>query len=159
MNLSVSITTELAAPHEHPLVGEFVCSLLKELFPEQSSNFQESVYVAAAVKLLGNARSVWALVAKSGELPVGVIVLNECAAIYACGAFGEISELYVLPQFRGMRVGECLLAAADKFAIAKGWTVLEVGTPGLPRWQRTVDFYLANGFSEIGPRLERNTGM
>jgi GNAT superfamily N-acetyltransferase len=159
MNSAANITTELAGTHEHQLVGGFVCSLLKELFPEQASNFHDSVYVAAAVKLLGNATCVWAILAKKGDTPVGAIVLNECAAIYAGGAFGEISELYVLPQFRSMRVGEFLLAAADKFAVTKGWPFLEVGTPGLPRWQRTVDFYLENGFSEIGPRLERNTGM
>ena len=50
-------------------------------------------------------------------------------------------------------------AKANTFSISKGWQFLEVGAPGLPRWQRTVDFYLGNGFSVIGPRLERNTGL
>lgn len=159
MNSPAKITTELAVTCEYQLVGGLVCLLLKELFPEQADNFHDSVYVAAAVKLLSKATCVWAILAKTGDTPVGVIVLNECAAIYAGGAFGEISELYVLPQFRNMRVGELLLAAADKFAATKGWPFLEVGTPGLPKWQRTVDFYIENGFSEIGPRLERNTGM
>ncbi|MDR3372055.1 GNAT family N-acetyltransferase [Rhodoferax sp.] len=158
MKNSSDIVISLADAHEHPQVGIFVCALLRELFPEQAHNFAEATYVAAAVELLGDATKVWAMLAKREDRPVGVIVLNECAAIYAGGVFGEISELYVLPEFRSKDIGAMLLTAADKFAVEKGWSVLEVGAPGLPRWQSTVDFYLNNGFSVIGPRMERNTG-
>ncbi len=34
--------------------------------------------------------------------------------------------------------------------------MLEVGAPSVPKWQRTVDFYLRNGFEEVGPRLYRS---
>ncbi|HEY8906099.1 MAG TPA: GNAT family N-acetyltransferase [Rhodoferax sp.] len=122
---------------------------------DSPANFAESTYVAAAVQLLGDATKVWAILAKVGDRPVGVIVLNECAAIYAGGVFGEISELYVLPEFGNLDIGAALLAAADKLAAEKKWSVLEVGAPSLPRWQSTVDFYLNNGFSVIGPRMER----
>jgi hypothetical protein len=29
----------------------------------------------------------------------------------------------------------------------------EVGAPAVPRFQRTVNFYVRNGFVEVGPRL------
>ena len=33
-----------------------------------------------------------------GARPVGILTLYECAAVYALGRFGEISELYVAPE-------------------------------------------------------------
>ena len=70
--------------------------------------------------------------------------------------FGEITELYIKPEFRSKRIGEELISQAKRFARERGWNALEVGAPDLPRSQRTVNFYLRNGFSEIGPRLELN---
>jgi GNAT superfamily N-acetyltransferase len=157
MKKFADVVTSQAEMHDYEQIGIFVCALLRELFPEQANNFAESTYTAAAVQLLGDAAKVWAILAKVNGKPVGVIVMNQCAAIYAGGNFGEISELYVLPEFRNLNIGAALLDAADKFAAEKKWPVLEVGAPGLPRWQRTVDFYLANGFTLIGPRMERNT--
>ncbi len=46
---------------------------------------------------------------------IGVITLHECAAIYAGGIFGEISELYVKPEFSSLKVGELLLASAIEY--------------------------------------------
>jgi GNAT superfamily N-acetyltransferase len=157
MKKSADIETSLAEVREYEQIGTFVYALLRELFPEQKNNFAESTYKAAAVRLLGDATRVWAILAKVNSKPVGVVVMNQCSAIYAGGDFGEISELYVLPEFRNLNIGVTLLDAADKFAAEKKWPVLEVGAPGLPRWQRTVDFYLENGFTLIGPRMERNT--
>ncbi len=85
--------------------------------------------------------------------PVGLLMLNECAAIYAGGKFGEISEFYVATRHRSAGVGALLVDAAADFGRNRGWLELEVGTPDVPRWQRTVDFYLEYGFKEVGPRL------
>ena len=59
-----------------------------------------------------------------------------------------------LPIFNERFVVERLIETAVFFARTQNWPVLEVGTPSLPRWQRTVDFYRRQGFREIGPRLE-----
>ena len=85
---------------------------------------------------------------------VGVVMLNECAAIYAGGRFGEISELYVVPDARSKKVGALLIEAAAAFGRTRGWPFIEVGAPSVPVWQRTVDFYLKLAFEEIGPRLQ-----
>ena len=50
-------------------------------------------------------------------------------------------------------VGAGLLSAALTFARARGWRRLEVGAPAVPRFQRTVNFYVRTGFVEVGPRL------
>jgi len=83
------------------------------------------------------------------------MTLNECAAIYAGGKFGEISELYVRPDMRSQGVAQQLLDHAQQEARARGWKRIEVGAPSQPDWHRTLNFYLRNGFDEVGPRLRR----
>ncbi len=90
--------------------------------------------------------------AGEGEI-VGVLTLNQCTAIYANGNFGEISEFYVKSNWRSSGVGAKLIQAAKKFGMDKGWSELEVGAPPQPTWQRTLDFYISQGFEYSGPRL------
>lgn len=142
-----------AAPADAERVGRLTFDLLDELFPELG--YQLDGCVEAAASLLADGTGVWAFVAIGpDEQDVGVVTLNECAAIYAGGRFGEISELYVAPDHRSSGVGAQLVAAAAGFGRERGWPDLEVGAPGVPAWQRTVDFYLRNGFEEVGPRLD-----
>ena len=125
-----------------------------EFFSEQSHLFPIEKMKNAAAELLAPGSGVWSFLAMSDDEVVGMINLNECAAIYAGGKFGEITELYIKPKFRSKNIGVKLISKAKDFAREKAWKVLEVGAPDVPRCQRTVNFYLNNGFSEIGPRLE-----
>ncbi len=45
-----------------------------------------------------------------------------------------------------------LLAKAKRIARSKGWTRLEVTTPPLPQFDRTLAFYERQGFSISGGR-------
>jgi hypothetical protein len=63
------------------------------------------------------------------------------------GRFGEICELYVVPD-------SLLIEAAVSFGRKRGWLGIEVGTPSAPTWQRTIDFYRRHGFEEVGPSLD-----
>ena len=85
--------------------------------------------------------------------PIGALMLSPCAAIYAGGAFGEISELYVTPAHRSSGVARALIAAACAEGRLRGWKRLEVGAPAQPAWARSLAFYRREGFAEIGPRL------
>jgi GNAT superfamily N-acetyltransferase len=149
-----NIKIVMAGPAESEVVGELVFSLLMEFFSEQSHLFPIEKMKKAAAELLTPGSGVWSFLAMNGDEVVGMINLNECAAIYAGGKFGEITELYVKPDFRSRKIGKKLIAQARDFAWERGWRILEVGAPDVPRCQRTVNFYLNNGFSEIGPRLE-----
>ena len=143
-----------AAPSDGETVGGMVHDLLAELFPESTDEFDRNKLCRAAATLLADDTGVWGLVAQTGDgEPVGLLMLNECAAIYAGGKFGEISEFYVAPGHRSAGVGALLVDAAADFGRERGWSGLEVGAPDTPRWQRTVDFYLGCGFKEVGPRL------
>ena len=156
MNHDIDIL--VADTTDHARVGELIWQLMVELFPEEQAEFVKETFISSAVDLLGRGERSWAFVAKiDGEI-VALLTLNECTAIYAGGLFGEISELYVAPEHRSAGIGRRLLKAANDFAARRGWPVLEVGAPRMPKWQRTLDFYEANGFVVIGPRLERSVG-
>ena len=132
-----------------------VHQLLSELTPPNEEPSTMETVRASAARLLNASCGVWAFVAEDehGDA-VGILTLNECAAIYAGGRFGEISELYVRPHVRSRRIGSELLQAAIRFGRAREWRRLEVGAPDVPRWSRTIAFYLRNGFVDVGPRLK-----
>lgn len=144
----------MAEASEAGVVARFVIALLEELFPREAGSFDERAFTEVTEKLLKGHPGVWALlaIAESGE-PAGILTLSECAAIYAGGIFGEIAEIYVCPEHRSSGLGTRLLDAAVAFGHNRQWKRLEVGAPDVPRWSRTMDFYLGYGFSEIGPRL------
>ena len=142
-----------ASPQDAEPVGHMVSKLLCELYPNLAEHYRPDATVATAQQLLGdNAYAALLAIAPGGAIG-GVVGLNECKAIYAHGAFGEIAELYVEPDFRSAGVGGLLIEAAVALAERRGWSMLEVGAPDVPRWQRTVDFYVHRGFVEVGPRL------
>jgi len=155
------IIVEADTPERVRTVAMLVASLLRELAPDQATpeddekTEKDQKIERVATTLLNGQHNVWALLAetRSGE-PVGVLTLNQCAAIYAGGRFGEISELYVAPEYRSARLGEKLLEAARNFGRNRQWTRLEVGAPEMPAWARTLGFYKAKGFREVGPRLK-----
>ncbi|MCF8068061.1 MAG: GNAT family N-acetyltransferase [Desulfobacterales bacterium] len=149
------IKIRLAQPSEAEIVGKMAYEMECELWPEQKDTLDRTRFIDAAKKLSENNAGYWAFlaIAEDDEI-VGILTLNECSAIYAGGKFGEIPEIYVSKSKRSAGVGAMLVDAASEFGRKLGWPFLEVGAPGLPKWQRTVDFYRRKGFREIGPRLE-----
>jgi GNAT superfamily N-acetyltransferase len=146
-----------AEPEEFERVGHLIYELMTELYPDTTQ--QRDAFIDAARSLLTGDTGVWSYLAMTADdRDLGVITLNECAAIYAGGRFGEISEFYVVPDFRSEGVGALLIEAAVAFGRERGWPIIEVGAPSPPIWQRTVDFYRRHGFEEIGPRLDLTLG-
>ena len=84
--------------------------------------------------------------------PVGFIALVESHALYAEGAFGIIPELFVRPAFRSQAVGMLLVEQAKAYGKSRGWTRLEVTTPPLPQFDKTLAFYERDGFAITGGR-------
>jgi GNAT superfamily N-acetyltransferase len=151
--VEAKIIVRQAGPDEFERVGRLTYELLAELYPELG--YERDGCVDSARALLAGGDGVWSFLATTqDDRDVGVVMLNECAAIYAGGRFGEISELYVVPDGRSKNVGARLTEAAIAFGRNREWPFIEVGAPSVPAWQRTVDFYLKRGFEEIGPRLQ-----
>ncbi|MEM7343118.1 MAG: GNAT family N-acetyltransferase [Chloroflexota bacterium] len=154
MTSQIKITQ--ATVKEADIVAGFVYALECELLPDQKDDFDRDALLAGAQKMLEPTYDgFWALIAyNEANEAVGLLTLNECAAIYAQGRFGEIPELYIIPDYRSAGVGAHLIEAASDFGRQRNWPFLEVGAPSVPRWQRTVDFYQRQGFTIVGPRLE-----
>lgn len=92
------------------------------------------------------------LIAKSQNLPVGIITIYEGFALYANGLFGVISELFVLPEYRKQNVGKALIDNAKEYAKKQNWSRLEVATPPIQAFERSLAFYEKEGFELSGGR-------
>ena len=90
------------------------------------------------------------LAAFDGNKIVGFGAMCESHSLYAEGAFGIIQEFYVMPKYRSKEVGKSLINEIVDFAKSKGWKRLELCTPPIPEFDRTVDFYKSNGFEITG---------
>ena len=151
----MSIVLRLAIREDAATVAHLIHALVGELDPGRADAALLAHYMDAAAAHVGRDAGYWAFLAEAPENgAVGLITLNECTAIYAGGCFGEIPELYIAPAYRSQGLGALLLDRAIAFAKTRGWSRLEVGAPDQPRWQRTVDFYRKQGFTEVGPRLK-----
>jgi GNAT superfamily N-acetyltransferase len=120
------VVVRQAEPKEFERVGHLIYELLTELYPGEA--YQRSAFVAAASTLLTGSEGAWSYLATtSAGRDVGVVTLNECAAIYAGSRFGEISEFYVVPDFRSKGVGTLLIEAAISFGRERGWISRSMG--------------------------------
>lgn len=142
------ISIRPVTPDDAPAVAEMVAALLTELGGAPGD------LVSTAHDVLARDDRVVGFLAVDDGCPVGVIMLSEGCAIFARGAFGQITELYVRPVLRSHGVAKQLLEHAIAVGRARGWRRIDVGAPAMPKWARTVAFYLANGFAEVGPRLK-----
>lgn len=142
-----------AMPDDSADVAALISRLLVELYPDSADTYRIDKLEPVTRQLL-NSTNVFGFVAESptGEI-LGVMMLNQCEAVYALGRFGEITELYVDEQHRSAGLGAALIRAGVELARARNWSMLEVGAPDVPRWQKTVEFYERNGFLSVGPRL------
>ena len=135
-----------------PVVAKLLHALLDELSPQGGPALE---MLQSTVDDVLRSNLIEGVLAFVKEEPVGVIMLNECMAIYAGGRFGEITELYVSPAYRSKGIAPMLIEAATKIAHRRGWKRFEVGAPDQPAWNRTLSFYLREGFEEVGPRLRK----
>ncbi len=81
---------------------------------------------------------------------IGFATLCESHSLYAEGTFGIIQELYVSPNYRSNTIGRQLIEAAVDYADNMNWKRLELCTPPLPAFEKTVEFYQSNGFDITG---------
>lgn len=95
------------------------------------------------------------LLAMDEGRPVGVCTLAETFALYAGGKVGVIQEFYVVPTHRSQGVGRLLLQRAFALMREQGWACLELCTPPLPMYEKTISFYQRHGFKAVGGRKMR----
>ena len=84
------------------------------------------------------------LVSMVDEEPAGCVALRQLD-----GGICEMKRLFVLPAFRGMRLGQALLDAVLKRACELGYERMRLDT--LPSMQRAIEMYTRRGFVDIAP--------
>lgn len=148
------ISIELATPADAESVTLLVIALLEEIMAATGAAHFSLDFAATVARcrdyLESGAYAV--LLAREQDDPVGFVALTETRSLYAGGTFGIIPEFYVRPEFRSRGLGAQLLAAAREHGKARGWVRLEVTTPPLPQFERTLHFYQGNGFTIAGGR-------
>jgi len=90
------------------------------------------------------------LAARQGSTIIAFGALCESHSLYAEGSFAILQEFYVLPEYRSQHVGQALIDALVVYAKQKNWKRLELCTPPVPEFERTVSFYKDNGFDITG---------
>ena len=143
-----------ASAHDAETVAELTKELLEEIMAMTGArHFSADTSALAALcrEFLAGGEYAAYLACHAGKA-VGFITLSETRALYAGGRFGIIPECYVHPVFRGKGLGAKLLAEAREHAQSRGWKRLEVTTPPLPVFERTLHFYQTNGFEVAGGR-------
>ena len=152
----MQLRIDYAQPNDAPIIAQMVGELLHEIM----ASIGTKAFSVDREETEARARS-WiedgtyiVLLARDGAQPepLGFLALYECYALYAEGSFGTIPELFVRPAYRSSGVGATLILEAQGVGQARGWRRIEVTTPPLPQFDRTLAFYQQQGFSISGGR-------
>ena len=146
---------QMASPGDAAEIAQQVGALLGEIMDATGQKAFNFKFEDARSRLSDFLRQgkYFALVTRmeSGEIS-GFVTMYESFAIYAEGAFGTIAELFVRPEYRSRSIGRHLCEAAKELGAKRGWRRLEVTTPPIPEFDRTLGFYERQGFSVTGGR-------
>lgn len=153
--MSTNITIHRATVDDSGEVAAMVGELLAEIMDAigtQAFNFDLAETTVRLRDFIDRDRYFVFVAREDTGSAVGFIALCESHALYAEGAFGTIPELYVRPGHRSREVGLALVSRARSFGRERNWKRLEVTTPPLPAFDRTLAFYEREGFSVSGGR-------
>jgi len=150
MNIQIIKATKKDSLDLSVMTGE----LLQEIMDKiniKAFNFNQKETQKRAEELISK-ELYFVFIAKDKNKSIGFISMYESYALYAEGAYGTIPELYIKKEYRSVNIGKLLLEKAKEFAISKKWKRLEVTTPPLPQFDRTLSFYEDNSFEIAGGR-------
>lgn len=152
----MAVTIRPTTPADAPEIARMVKALTDEIIEiVGQEHFDVDVQASTALArewIERGAYAAYIAIDDASERVIGVATLCESRALYAQGAFGIIQEFYVAPQWRSREVGARLVEACVSHGRAAGWMRLELTTPPLPEFARTVGFYKDNGFEATGGR-------
>lgn len=144
-----------AGPNDADLVSIMVYQLLQELYHGQSPVSDEEIYETCHQLFDEEDPRFCALLAfDEKHKPLAVMTITEAVALFAKGRYGLITEFFVDPVHRSRGVGEKMISHAADLGRRREWSCLELNTPGGDEGNRAVNFYLREGFRNIGPTLK-----
>lgn len=150
------MTVHIAQAEIHD--AETIATMVGELLHDIMATVNDKVFGFDHADTVERART-WmkeglyiVLLAKLDSQPVGFLALYESYALYTEGVYGTIPEFYVRSPHRSGGIGSALLAEAKQISHQRRWKRLEVTTPPLPQFERSLIFYQRNGFTISGGR-------
>ena len=146
-----------ATPDKAEVIGSLVVQLTQEICERthaQHFDIDLDGTIQRCEALL-SAGHYAAIIGWSACSPVAVATISETYALYAGGKIGVIQEFYVIPEFRCSGVGAMLIEQVRAYGKKRGWSCLELCTPPLPEFERTLSFYQHNGLVPVGGRKMR----
>ena len=134
------------------MVGELLREIMALVGTKTFGFHQEETEIRARSWITAGTYCV--VLARDGaqSTPLGFLALYESFALYTEGAYGTIPEFYVRPAYRSKGIGAALMWEARQLGRSRGWRRIEVTTPPLPQFDRTMAFYQREGFSISGGR-------
>lgn len=152
MNIKIERAHENDSLELAILTGKLLQEIMDKINMKVFNFDEEETQKRAADLLSKNLYFVFIAKDENTDKAIGFISLYESYALYTEGAYGTISELYICPEYRSKKIGKLLLQNAREFAHLKHWKRLEVTTPPLPEFDRTLSFYEMNNFQISGGR-------
>lgn len=153
--MSAEFTIKMATVSDAPEVAAMVGELLSEIMTSigiQVFNFDLTETIDRLTDFINRDKYFVFVACGVNDEYAGFIALYESYALYAEGVFGTIPELFVRPKYRSHKLGQRLVSQAKDFGASRGWSRLEVTSPPLPQFNRTLAFYEREGFSITGGR-------
>lgn len=148
----MDITFRVATVNDSDLIGAFIVALTSEICElTNKTHFDiDLLDTIAGCKKLIKAGNYAAIIGRYNDTPIAVITMSETYALYAGGKIGVIQEFYVLPEYRDSGIGTLLIEQVKAYGIQHEWSCIELCTPPLPEFQRTLHFYQKNGLNIVG---------
>jgi|TARA_B110000211_G_scaffold231961_1_gene294637 GNAT superfamily N-acetyltransferase len=153
----MSIVFKIAVVDDSEIIGSLVTKLTDEICVRTNSNhFDIDIdgTIARCAELMRQGH-YGAVIGLADGVPIAISTFTESYALYAGGKVGVIPEFYVDPSYRSAGVGAKLIAEVKRYGKSRGWSCIELCTPPLPEFDRTLAFYEENGLKPVGGRKMR----
>ena len=153
MNINFKVATE----NDAETIGELVIKLTEEICTKTNTvhfNIDLQGTIQRCRDLIHN-KNYGAILTYTANQAIAVSTFTESYALYAGGKIGIIPEFYVSPEFRSSGIGEKLISEVKQYGRDHGWSCIELCTPPLPEFERTLSFYQHNGLDPVGGRKMR----
>ena len=142
------VSLRVATPADRTAVLNLVAKLLSELGgTPPPPDAMSPVFDLFAE----DAETGFVAIGESDNGVAAVCTVSFLQALRTAGRYAIIQEMFVEPEARSSGVGRIVLQFALEHAVARGCSVVELGTPY--HGERQIQFYERSGFTNVGARL------
>lgn len=153
----MNISFQKAEPKDSEVIGVLVVALTTEI-SEKTHSQHFDIDLKSTIQRcheLINDGHYAAIIGRHEGNAIAVVTMSETYALYAGGKIGVIQEFYVSPEYRASGVGAMLIEQVRGYGRNHHWSCIELCTPPIPEFERTLNFYQKNGLNAVGGRKMR----